>query len=232
MISVVIPTYNHASSLVRCLNSVLAQRDVDLDVIIVDDGSTDTTQEALFPYANDAHVRMVRQDNRGSNNARNAGARLARGAFLIFVDADAVLLPTMLCTLQHALQQNTNSAYAYSDFRYSWKRFRAGAFSETRLKTMNFIHTSALMRREAFEEFDESIRRFQDWDLWLTLLAHGNVGVYVPQMLFAISVERAGISSWLPKMSYHAPWRWFPGIRARVRSYEDAREVIRRKHHL
>lgn len=230
MISVIIPAYNHASSLARCLESLLAQEDVALEIIVVNDGSTDDTRAVLQPFHE--HVTIMHQENAGANRARNRGAQRARGTFLLFVDADATFEKRALWCLQRALEMHPEMGYAYSDFHFGFKRFHTGPFDAKRLRRMNFIPISALMRRELFSEFDESVHRFQDWDLWLTFLKRGILGVYVKGALMRVSVERAGISSWLPRWSYRAPWRWLPGVRRRVQAYEQAREIIVKKHGL
>ncbi|OGL71113.1 hypothetical protein A3B32_02540 [Candidatus Uhrbacteria bacterium RIFCSPLOWO2_01_FULL_53_9] len=230
MISVIIPAYNHASSVNRCLDSLFQQTGVEMEIIVVNDGSTDSTRAVLERYAD--RVTVIQQKNLGAAAARNRGAQLARGHFIIFVDADATFEPHALSLLKQALEEDPKAGYAYSDFRFGFKRFRTGPFDANRLKKMNFIHISALIRHELFPGFDESIKRFQDWDVWLTLLERGISGVYVEGTLMHVTIERAGISSWLPKGSYRSPWKFLPGLRHRVQAYEQARNVIVRKHNL
>ena len=135
---------------------------------------------------------------------------------MIFLDADAVLTPDTLRQLSEALDAHVEAAYAFCDFTFGWKRFKTGPFDAERLKRRNMIHTGALIRREAFPGFDESIKRFQDWDLWLTMLGQGRTGVHVPGLVMHMRVERKGISSWMPRAWYCAPWRWLPAGRNRV----------------
>lgn len=93
-VSVVIPAYNAAEYLPDAIESVLAQTYSNYEIIVVDDGSTDHTLEALQPYL--SQVRYVRQPNLGVCAARNRGIHLARGEFISFLDADDLLLPTIL----------------------------------------------------------------------------------------------------------------------------------------
>jgi glycosyltransferase involved in cell wall biosynthesis len=93
-VSVVIPTHNHARFLAKAIDSALSQTHAPSEVIVIDDGSTDNTPEALSGYGN--RIRTVRQPNRGVAAARNAGVALASGEFLAFLDADDVWLPTKL----------------------------------------------------------------------------------------------------------------------------------------
>jgi glycosyltransferase involved in cell wall biosynthesis len=229
-ISVVIPCYNHASSVGRTLDSLFAQTYRDFDVVVVDDGSTDDLGAALAPYRD--RIRLVRQENRGGPAARNRGARETSGELVMFCDADIVWEPDALALLVAALDAHPEAAYAYGSFRFGWKAFRLWPFDAERLKQHNYVHTGALIRRARFPGFDESLKRFQDWDLWLTMLERGDVGVWVPKILCRVLTKRGGISSWLPKLAYRVPWRRLGFVPKRVRAYEDAAAVIRRKHHL
>jgi glycosyltransferase involved in cell wall biosynthesis len=91
LVSVVIPAFNRAHCIARSVESVLAQTFQDLEVIIVDDGSTDGTAEALAPYGE--RIRVIRQENGGVSAARNAGIRAARADWIAFQDSDDVWRP-------------------------------------------------------------------------------------------------------------------------------------------
>src|SRR4028118_1383709 len=87
--SVVIPCYNQARFLGEAIESVLSQTYTDFEVIVVDDGSTDDTAEVASSYAaEDARVRLVRQENRGLAGARNRGLAESRGEYVVFLDSD------------------------------------------------------------------------------------------------------------------------------------------------
>ncbi|MFC5744295.1 bifunctional glycosyltransferase/CDP-glycerol:glycerophosphate glycerophosphotransferase [Actinomadura rugatobispora] len=91
-VTVVVPIYNVAPYLEECLDSIAAQTLGDLDVVMVDDGSTDASAEIAAAHAaRDGRFRLIRQDNHGLGHARNTGAREARGEYLAFVDSDDVL---------------------------------------------------------------------------------------------------------------------------------------------
>ena len=99
---------------------------------------------------------------------------------------------------------------------------------------MNYIHTSSLVRRSAFPGFDEDIKRFQDWDVWLTMAEQGKKGIYLPETLMHVRVEgqsRIG-SKWLPKFMYKLPWSWIPVKMKRIEKYQAARKIIAAKHNL
>jgi len=231
-ISVIVPTYQHAQTITACLDSILAQtRRVD-EMIVVNDGSTDDTARLLMPYAD--RVSIIHQTNQGGNVARNKGFAAASGSMVMFCDADAILRADMIERLEHALEADPTSSYAYSGFRFGWKPFRSFPFDAERLRRMNYIHTTALIRRRDFPGFDPSIKRFQDWDVWLTMLEQGKRGVFVDAELFRIEDARGrvGISQWRPSWMYKIPWKKIGWLPPSVRRYEQARDIIVSKHHL
>ncbi|WP_420643244.1 glycosyltransferase [Candidatus Leptofilum sp.] len=93
-VSVIVPVYNGATHIVETVESVLAQTYTDLELIVVDDGSTDGTAELLRPYR--GQIRLIQQGNQGVSAARNHGLRLALGDFVLFLDGDDVLYPNKL----------------------------------------------------------------------------------------------------------------------------------------
>ncbi len=231
-ISVIIPTYQHGATIAACLESIRAQTLKPAEIIVVNDGSMDNTLDAIRPFADG--IILLNQANHGGNAARNSGFAASRGERVIFCDADVVMLPDMLERLSRALDGDPEASYAYSGFRFGWKRFRSFPFDAPRLKRMNYIHTTSLIRRAHFPGFDPSIRRLQDWDVWLTILEQGRHGVFVDGELFRIIDRhgRTGISQWRPSFMYHMPWNalgWKPDS---IRRFEEARNIVMEKHHL
>ena len=244
-ISVIIPAYQHADILGACLESVLNQTLKPKEIMVVDDGSTDNTQEVLDmfvrrrstgrPVGTTPILKIHKKENQGNPNpTRNKGFELSSGSYVIFLDADVVMKPDMLEKLYGALESNPEAGFAYSSFKFGWKKFNSFPYDADRLKKMNYIHTSALIRRDAFPGFDENIKRFQDWDLWLTMLENGYEGVFVPEELFtAVQAHGRGkisISSWRPSFFYKIPW--FGRKPESVKKYEEARKIILKKHGL
>lgn len=100
LISVVVPAYNCAPWLPRCLDSLLSQTYPNLEIIVVNDGSTDNTEDVLDIYASkDSRIQCVHQENRGVTSARLAGVRVAKGQWISFADSDDELAPEMLTHL-------------------------------------------------------------------------------------------------------------------------------------
>jgi glycosyltransferase involved in cell wall biosynthesis len=231
-LSVIIPTYQHAGTIAVCLESVFAQTLAPSEIIVVNDGSTDGTLSTLAPFL--SRITLVNQEHQGGNVARNNGFALSRGERVIFCDADVIMRRDMLERLSQALDTHPEASYAYTGFRFGWKRFRSFPFSALRLRRMNYIHTTSLIRREHFPGFDPFLRRFQDWDVWLTMLEQSHGGVFVAEELFRVvdDQRRRGISQWRPSFLYHIPWRLFGWMPSSVRRYEDAKHVVVYKHHL
>ncbi len=231
-ISVIIPSYQHAGTIRACLESVFAQTRQPDEVIVVNDGSTDGTEKILAQYR--GRITEINQPNQGSNAARNNGLALARGTYVIFCDADVVMRRDMLEKMATLLDAHPETSYVYSSFRFGWKKFRSFPFDPQHLKEMNFIHTTSLVRREHLPGFDPALKRFQDWDVWLTMLDQGHIGMYLDEELFRIIDQhgRRGISQWRPSFLYRIPWQWFGWKPPSIQRYDDARRIIHAKHGL
>lgn len=238
-IDIVIPVYNQSKRIIECLKSLQQQTFQDFSVIIVDDGSTDNVKNILEAWLRAENLRakdykselstktkIITQNNQGAPSARNRGSREGNAEYILFCDADATLHKNFLNKTLQKLIQNKNKSYCYTSFKYGWKKFKLWEFDAEKLKQMPFIHTTSLIRRECFPGFDESIKRLQDWDLWLTMLEKGYTGIWIPEYLF--SVHPGGtMSKWVPKIFV----RYFTASK-RVHSYLEAVEKIKTKHHL
>ncbi|MDO8581568.1 MAG: glycosyltransferase family A protein [bacterium] len=238
-ISIIIPTYNHRVALEKCLANIAVQTFRDFEVIVVDDGSTDGTNEWLQAMKNhELGIRNYGKDlpdslfiihnssNKGAPAARNAGLQKAKGEYILFCDADVVMQPNMLQKMYDALQAHPEASYAYSSFTFGWKKFILWPFDGEKLQRMPYIHSTSLIRRVHFPKvgWDESLKRLQDWDLFLTMLEEGHTGVWIPDILLTITVRRGGISNWLPSFLYKFPF--LPS----VKKYKAAESIVRKKH--
>lgn len=231
-VSIVIPTYQHANTIRRCIESILHQTYASIEIIVVNDGSTDNTAMVLKEFA--GKIRVIHQENAGANVARNRGFAEATGEFVMFCDADVLMAPHMIERFVQQLNAHPEASYAYGGFRFGWKVFRGVAFDADALRRMNFVHTTSLVRRKDFPGFDPVMKRFQDWDVWLTMLEQQRTGVLVPGVWCRVLIDgesRIG-SSWLPSFVYRLPWKYVGWKPQRVARYEAAREVIVKKHRL
>jgi glycosyltransferase involved in cell wall biosynthesis len=227
MISIIIPVYNHQDALERALASIQKQTYKDIEVIVVDDGSDPEIQISNFQF----QIKLLRQENMGAPVARNMGMELAKGDYVIFWDADVVAEPEMLDKMVHALEQNPKASFVYSNHYFGKKKMTGRVFDIQSLQKINYIHSTSLIRRKDAVRWDESLKRFQDWDLWLTMADQGKSGVWIDEYLFRVDTGGT-MSSWLPSFAYRKPWSLLPGIRERVRKYERARDIVIQKHGL
>jgi len=226
-ISVVIPAYNAQKTITACLHALFRQTVPPKEIIVVDDGSQDQTRALVSRFS--PAVTLITQKNSGAPHARNVGLSKAKGEYILFLDSDIRANPRMLERMQRALLFHPEASYAYSRFRFGWKKFPSFPFDPQRLRKHNYIHTSSLIRMKDAVLFDETLKRHQDWDLWLTMLKHDKRGVQIQEYLYEIRTQKNRISSWLPSFAYRLP---FAKKLSRIKAYEQSSEVIRQKHGL
>ena len=108
-ISIIVPAYNVESWLNRCIDSILSQEYSNLEIIIVDDGSTDGSSKICDEYAEkDKRVHLIHQENQGLSAARNAGLYIMTGEIVAFLDSDDKYHPDFISSMLHAMQQNNS----------------------------------------------------------------------------------------------------------------------------
>ncbi len=227
-ISVIIPVYNHGDELTACLASLNKQTEQDVEIIIVDDGSV---PPILIPSNVEGPSLITFTKNQGAPAARNAGFAKSTGEYVIFLDADIDLKPDALQKMLQALTEHPEADFAYPSHRFGFKTMPARPFEIEALKKTNYIHTSALMRRKAFPGFDEQLKRFQDWDLFLTMAEAGKKGIWVDEVLFTVKTHGT-MSQWLPSFAYDLPWQTIGWMPKAIKKYKDADAIIRAKHGL
>jgi glycosyltransferase involved in cell wall biosynthesis len=158
-------------------------------VIVIDDGSTQTESgEALARLEALDGVDVVRQENRGAAEARNAGLRLADTPLVLCLDADDRLAPGALAALSAALEENPDAGFAYGHIRMVGAMggvMRLPPYDPLKLLDRHLIGPSALMRAEVFRDtggYDRAFALYEDWELWVAALARGWRGVRVDQV--------------------------------------------------
>jgi glycosyltransferase involved in cell wall biosynthesis len=198
-ISVVIPTYNRSALAVEAVQSVLHQSRPPDEVIVVDDGSTDDTAEALSSFHD--RIRYLLQEHAGVSSSRNAGIRLATGDWLAFLDSDDLWRPDKLERQCAELGRTPGTAICYTD--EEWRRHGQWLNqSKHHKKVSGWIYrhclplclispSSVLIHRRVFDEvglFDESLPACEDYDFWLRATLHFQV-LFIAERLI---VKRAG----------------------------------------
>jgi len=197
--SVIIPAYNAASTVEATIRSVLAQTAADLELIVVDDGSTDGTRELVAAIAGtDPRVELIAQPNQGVAGARNRGVERAAAAYVSFLDNDDLWMPRYLETAGAALDVEPGAAFAYCDawsLVHASSRIRRRTELEARpgpepgssweqvfktLATRNFVMSSATVRAALLREvggFSREVTGTDDYDLWFRLMLAGHTAV-------------------------------------------------------
>lgn len=210
VVSVIIPAYRASRDIGVALDSVFAQTFSGFEVIVVDDGSPDAEalEAAIAPYR--SRLRFIVQPNRGAGAARNTGIRAARGRYLAFLDADDVWLPEFLARQTSFLDAHPECALVYTDARLSGetplagRRFMQDAPSDGDVTLVsliqqrcNIILSTVVCRRRAVDgagSFDETLRRGQDFELWLRLASRGATICYQRDVLAERRVRGDGLS--------------------------------------
>jgi glycosyltransferase involved in cell wall biosynthesis len=181
-VSIIIPTHNRKAFVLEAVDSVHAQTFEDYEVIVVDDGSTDDTGEALKPFGDS--LRYLYQENQGVSAARNGGLAHAHGEFIAFLDSDDLWLPKKLAIQIAFMDQHPEAQICYTDEiwirrgkRVNPKKRHAkysGEIYPYCLPLCIISPSSALMRRALFAQvgiFDPGLPVCEDYDLWLRVAA-------------------------------------------------------------
>lgn len=199
LVSVVIPTFNRSRFIAEATASALNQTYHNIEVIVVDDGSTDDTREVLLAkFSADARFRYIYQTNQERASARNLGIRVARGDFIAFLDSDDLWAPTKIASQIEAFIEQPDAAMVVT----WWKMFDESGTTtviqcpalqdvqlpdfDLRQATCNRIGSSTpLIRSEKLREgkgFSHHLIPFEDWSLWARI-GLGEKVALVPEVL-------------------------------------------------
>jgi len=206
-VSVVMPTFNRARFIPSAVASALAQTYADLELIIVDDGSTDDTARVLEPFFEDGRVRYFYQSNQGQSVARNYALAQSSGEFIAFLDSDDLWCPDKLEKQLRAFDANPGVDIVHGDevlineqgeviSRKNMRRY-SGRITRQLLADNSVSITTALVKRRCFEEmggFDTLVGVADDYDLWLRFSARYRFH-YEPGIVASYRVMEAQISS-------------------------------------
>ena len=207
LVTLVIPCFNYGHFLEAALSSVRAQTLQDLEVVVIDDGSTDPDTRKVLDALEAKGVRVVRQPNGGLARTRNRGAELARGKYVCFLDPDDVLEPTYLEKAAVLLERIPSLGSAYSWLRCFGESEEVWETEELRPDTMrerNLSPSHSVLRKAAWEE----VRRrngegyqprwdgvFEDWVFWIDMMTAGYGGRVIPEPLIRYRVHAASLSA-------------------------------------
>lgn len=207
MISVIIPTYNRAHLIEKSIESILCQTYKDIEIIIVDDGSTDNTAEVIKKLDSEKIKYISLEKNHGACFARNIGIKNASGQYIAFQDSDDIWHKNKLekqldflkkynydfifCGMTRIMLENPDKKYYFpnNDFDSSKNCFE-------QLLYINSVGTQTILcKKECFSKimFDPNLKRFQDWDLALQAARYFKIG-YLKESLVDSYVQVDSIS--------------------------------------
>jgi glycosyltransferase involved in cell wall biosynthesis len=191
LVSIVIPAYNPTTLLLEAIASASAQTHRNIEIILVNDGTDQPESQAVLDQARPLVSTYLEQPNRGLGAARNAGFRVARGEYIVPLDADDLIEPAYVAECLSALR-GSDAAFAYTDFQvFGTTTYleRPGEYNLYRLLDRNYLTYAALIQKGDWEKsggYDESLKCFgyEDWEFWLRLGARNRGGRYVAKSLF------------------------------------------------
>ncbi|MFH1790070.1 MAG: glycosyltransferase family A protein [bacterium] len=232
MISIIIPVYNHAKCLEKCIISFLNQTYKEIEFVVVNDGSTDCFEDVYNDIkekiSNQIKVTLIKQQNQGASSARNRGFEASTGEFVLFADADTIARPKMLENMLKGLNDSPKCSFAFSKYKFGCKTMKSSVFDVKKLQMINYIDTTSLIRRQDFVGFDKNLKRFQDWDMFLTMTEQGKTGIFINEILYKKIVRgRVGISSWTPSFIYNLLAKT-----KKIQQYKKSKEIVLKKHGL
>lgn len=184
LVSVIIPAYNQSHYLAAAVQSVIDQTYPDLEIIIVDDGSTDNTPQVTRQFS-DSRIRYIRQANRGLAAARNTGINAAQGELLSFLDSDDLFLPEKIEVLLREFEFDSDLGFVagqaqlidQNGFRLDHPFFTRLNPEPAELLLGNPFHVGSVLLQRSWQIkvglFEESLRSYEDWDYWLRLVLAG-----------------------------------------------------------
>jgi glycosyltransferase involved in cell wall biosynthesis len=195
-VSVILPCYNGSRWIESAINSVLGQTYGNLELVVVDDGSTDSSKEIVVPYLPDERVRYIYQENRGFSAAVNRGIKESRGDLIGFIGQDDLWLPNKLELQVKYLSENKDLDLVHSSYFVIDPQGRIVGIRNVeipnvsskrklieKLFLVNFIgFETVLVKRRCFDEvgfFDERMKGFSDHDMWLRIAGSFTIEGYI-----------------------------------------------------
>jgi glycosyltransferase involved in cell wall biosynthesis len=207
LVSIVIPLYNQGEFLSDSVGSVLSQTYKNIEVIIVEDGSTDGTTPDIADKFQSNIVRVIHKKNEGLAMARNTGIEDSKGEFVIPLDADDKLDPTFVEKTISSIQENNNIAVVYTDqmfFGEENKIMEMKDFDFSYLLVQNHVSVCSLIRKSMFEKvksvngvgYNPNMKfGYEDWDFWISVGELGGEFRCVHEPLFHYRKRASSMSS-------------------------------------
>lgn len=203
VVSIIIPCFNQGEFILDAIASVESCQDAVYEVIIVNDGSTDAVTQKVLSYLESRGYCVIHQSNKGVAQARNAAIEIARGRYILPLDADNKLRETYLKQGIKVLDKFSDVGVVYGKAEYFGEKtgtWEVTEFNITHLLNNNYIDTCAIFRKSVWQDcggYDPclEIQGLEDWDFWLYAVENGWKFYYVPEVLFDYRVRSDSLSS-------------------------------------
>ena len=190
LVSVIIPIYNYGNQFEKTLQSVFESSYKNLEIIIVNDGSTDEYISLKLKSIDHSNIRIINQTNFGPSSARNNGIKMSKGDFILPLDGDDKILPEYIQSCVTILKNNENISPVYCDTHHIGEIQgveQRPEWSMERLIKGPFIVNCSMFHRKAFDicdGYDSELKGWEDYDLWIRMGINGYVGKRIPKPLF------------------------------------------------
>lgn len=236
-VSVVIPVYNRTGLLKSAIESVLCQDYPEVQILVVDDGSSSETFEALKPYLTSIEYIRLNQ-NYGVSYSRNIGIKRSKNELIAFLDSDDIWLPNKL-HLQTDFMKKNNLLISHTD-EYWFKKGRfinerkkhsryGGHIFEKSLDFCRISPSSVMIHRSVFDKvglFDENMKVCEDYDLWLRITNRYVVGYLPIKTIIKVSHNEPQLSISTPHLEYYRLLSLTKFIKRNKLSYFDKKSAI------
>lgn len=196
-VSVIIPCYNHSQFIEEAINSVINQTYKNIEIICIDDGSSDNSIETIQNIlANTPNIKLIKQENQGVIKARNTAISVSSGDYILPLDADDKIAPTYIEKAVDILDKNPQIGIVYCTaqcFGNKTRKWKLPDFDKNEIIFANQIFSCALFRKLDFDnagKYKEYMNKgFEDWDLWLTFIENGLSAYKIEETLFFYRVQ-------------------------------------------
>ncbi len=199
LVSVIIPSYNSAAYLAEAIDSAFKQTFKNIEIIVIDDGSSDNTADIIKPYLN--RIQYYKKQNAGPASARNVGLSHAKGDYVAFLDADDVWVPEKLEKQLKLIESNPAigivtcgehqmdvNGKVFDSTRYIQYKDKNEFLNQMLIKNMVGGGSCCVVRRKCFDRiglFDENLRGTEDWDMWMRLAEEYEVASIAEPLFYA-----------------------------------------------
>lgn len=210
--SIIIPTYNRAHTLGQAIQSVLNQTFTDWELILVDDGSTDDTQDCIESFR-DSRIKSAYQANKGVSVARNTGLQLVEASWICLLDSDDEWHPEKLQKQKHFIENNpdiwihqTQEIWIRKGKRVNAKKIhqkQSGDLFQQSLQLCAISPSSVCFHKSLiakYGDFDAQLKACEDYDLWLRITANEKVGLIDQELLTKTGGHEDQLSTLYPAM--------------------------------